>query len=71
MILNILTDANGNIDWFLVIMFLAVLIIIFFASRKINFWYWRITDSIQNQEEQIRLLKKIAGEKSEDNPKES
>lgn len=62
-ILNLLTDANGNIDWFAIIIVLAVLLIVFFVSREINFWYWRINDSIKNQEEQIRLLKKIAGEK--------
>lgn len=61
-ILNFLTDANGNPDWFAMVMALAVFIIVFFISREINLWYWRINDSIKNQEEQIRLLKKIAEE---------
>ncbi len=61
-ILNFLFDANGNTDWFFVIIAIVVLIIIFFVSRGINLWYWKINDSIKNQEEQIKLLKKIAGE---------
>lgn len=70
-ILSFLSDANGNTDWFLVVIAIAVLVIVFFISREINFWYWKINDSIKNQEEQIRLLKKIAGEEPDDNPEAS
>ena len=37
-------------------------IALFFASRWLNLWYWKINDFKKYQEEQIRLLKKIAGE---------
>lgn len=36
---------------------------LFFALRWVNLWYWKINDFKEAQEEQIRLLKKIAGEK--------
>lgn len=68
-ILNFITDANGNTDWFAIIISIAVLVIVFFVSREINSWYWRLNDSIKNQEEQIRLLKKIAGEKETEDDK--
>ena len=70
-ILNFLTDANGNTDWFRVIIGIAILILIIFLSREFNIWYLRINDFIKNQEEQIRLLKKIAEEESDDNSEKS
>ncbi len=36
---------------------------ILWAIRELACWYWKITELSKNQKEQIRLLKKIAGEK--------
>lgn len=55
-----LTDTIDIIN--ITIFVVAIFAIMFFAFRWINLWYWKINDSIKNQEEQIRLLKKIAGE---------
>ena len=41
------------------------IIFLLFVFREVNLWYFRINESIKNQEEQIRLLKKIAGEPAE------
>jgi len=41
---------------------LLFFILIFLAMRSIMLWYWKIPDIIKYQKEQIRLLKKIAGE---------
>lgn len=35
---------------------------LFFLSRWVNLWYWKVNDFQKGQQEQIRLLKKIAGE---------
>lgn len=45
---------------------LAASIGLFFLSRWINLWYWKVNDFQKGQQEQIRLLKKIAGEKDEE-----
>jgi len=42
---------------------LLITVGLFFALRWVNLWYWKINDFKEAQEEQIRLLKKIAGEK--------
>lgn len=36
-------------------------IILFFILRNVNLWYWKINDFKEGQDEQIRLLKIIAG----------
>ena len=61
--MNFITDANGNIDVFAIVITVTVFVIIFLLSRKVNMWYWKINEFKKSQEEQIRLLKKIAGEK--------
>ena len=43
----------------IVIFTIAISAIIFFAFRWVNLWYWKINDSLKNQEEQIRLLKEL------------
>ncbi len=60
--MNLITDANGNVDAFAVIITIAILIIVFFISREINLWYWKINEFRKGQDEQTRLLRKIAGE---------
>lgn len=48
---------------------LVIGIVLFFVLRKVSIWYWKIDEFIKGQEEQIRLLKKIAGEKeAEESP---
>lgn len=60
------TDINGNIDMIaIIIVLLFVVTPLFFLSRFINLWYWKIDDFKKGQEEQIRLLKKIAGEEEQ------
>lgn len=44
------------------ILLILVLIIIFILCRELVCWYWKINESIKNQKEIIRLLKKIAKE---------
>lgn len=51
-----------------VIIAILFAIIIFILIRELVCWYYKINKSIKNQEEIIRLLKKIAGEPEE--PKE-
>ncbi len=46
--------------------YLILCAILFFVLRGVNLWYWKINDLKKDQEEQIRLLKKIAGEEPED-----
>jgi len=43
----------------LAILVIAIFIVLFIVLRKVNLWYWKIDDSIKNQEEQIRLLKEL------------
>lgn len=62
-ILDFFYDYDGNliiVDTLIVSLLASI--VLFFVSRPINLWYWRIDDSIKNQEDQIRLLKKLAGE---------
>lgn len=35
---------------------------IFILCRELICWYWKINQQVENQQEIIRLLKKIAGE---------
>ena len=45
-----------------IIICILLFIIIFLIFREVNLWYFRINEHIKNQQEQIRLLRKIAGE---------
>lgn len=51
--------------WTSVIITILFAIIIFILIRELVCWYYKINKSIKNQEEIIRLLKKIAGEPQE------
>lgn len=44
------------------LMVVIALIIIFFVCRELICWYYKINKMVSNQEEIIRLLKKIANE---------
>lgn len=44
------------------LMVVIALIIIFFVCRELICWYYKINKMVSNQEEIIRLLKKIARE---------
>lgn len=49
----------------LMIVFLTITIATigaFWIFREVVCWYWKINEAIKNQKEQIRLLRKIAGE---------
>lgn len=50
------------------VLYVIFIVAVFLICREIVCWYWKINKSIKNQEEIIRLLKKIAGEPEE--PKE-
>ena len=45
-----------------VLMVLLICVIIFIVCRELFCWYYRINKMVSNQEEIIRLLKKIANE---------
>lgn len=53
--------SNADFIWNLFV-FLFVLFVIFIVCRELMCWYWKINKMVSNQEEIIRLLKKIAGE---------
>lgn len=53
--------SNADFIWNLMTI-LLVCTIIFFVCREIMCWYWKINKMVANQDEIIRLLKKIAGE---------
>ena len=57
--INILLFTNGLLE---IGVGLVVVIVIFLLFRSINLWYWKIDVRVKNQEEIIRLLKKIANE---------
>ena len=38
------------------------LIILLLIIRPLNLWYWKVNERLDNQKEQNRLLRKIAGE---------
>lgn len=50
-----------------VLMVLLICAIIFIVCRKLLCWYYKINKMVSNQEEMIRLLKKMAGEESNSN----
>lgn len=54
------SGMNSGFDYFF--MFLFILLLLFVVFREIICWYWKINKMVSNQEEIIRLLKKIAGE---------
>lgn len=59
------SPATGEIGRLLII--ILVLVIIFFICRELICWYYKINKMVSNQEEMIRLLKKMAGEESNSN----
>lgn len=50
-----------------VLMVLLICAIIFIVCRELLCWYYKINKMVSNQEEMIRLLKKMAGEESNSN----
>ncbi|WP_073348403.1 hypothetical protein [Bacteroides congonensis] len=50
-----------------VLMVLLICAIIFIVCRELLCWYYKINKMVSNQEEIIRLLKKMAGEESNSN----
>ena len=50
---------NLNETW---IVILIIAVILFFALRVVNLWYWKIDKGIDLLTEQNRLLKKLVGE---------
>ena len=55
----VLNSGSGFMSFLLA---LAVCIILFLLCREILCWYWKINKMVSNQEEIIRLLRKIADE---------
>lgn len=47
--------------------FIAFGILIFWALRSINLWYWKIDESIENQKKIIDLLEKINSKEEKTN----
>ena len=48
------------------LMLLLICVIIFIVCRELLCWYYKINKMVSNQEEMIRLLKKLAGEENDD-----
>nr|DAN19997.1 MAG TPA: YrzO-like protein [Caudoviricetes sp.] len=48
----------------IILLVILVLILFFFVCREVLCRYWKINERIKNQQEIIRLLKKIANEES-------
>lgn len=44
---------------FAALLLVALFVGIFLILRNVNCWYWKINESLKNQEEIIRLLKSI------------
>jgi len=58
--------SSGSGTVFLnLIVYLAIIVGIFLLCRELICWYWKINKTISNQEEIIRLLRKIANENNE------
>lgn len=58
--------SSGSGTAFLnLIVYLAIIVGIFLLCRELICWYWKINKTISNQEEIIRLLRKIANENNE------
>ncbi len=57
---------NPSVEELLIIVgiIVGVILIVFLILRELYCWYWKINKRIRNQEEIIRLLRKIAGEQS-------
>lgn len=53
--------SNADFIWNLFV-FLFVLFVVFIICRELMCWYWKINKMVSNQEEIIRLLRKIANE---------
>lgn len=56
-----LENSNGFIT---ILITLIVCVLVFLLCREIVCWYWKINKIASNQEEIIRLLKKIANEEN-------
>ena len=54
-------STNGG-DYSDVLFFLIIFLVIFIVCRELLCWYWKINKMVSNQEEIIRLLRKIADE---------
>lgn len=57
-------SSGGDYGYLLFVLLIGVLI--FIVCRELLCWYWKINKMVSNQEETIRLLKKIAGEEESD-----
>lgn len=55
--------ASSGASFIAIIIVLAVMVGIFILCRELFCWYWKVNKMVQNQDEIIRLLKKIADEK--------
>ncbi len=57
--------SDSGMGFLTIIVTLIVIVGIFLLCRELVCWYWKINKTISNQEEIIRLLRKIANEKSD------
>lgn len=55
-------SSDGGFGLMTIVLVIVLIVAVFLLCREIVCWYWKINKSIANQEEIIRLLKKIAGE---------
>lgn len=52
---------SGN-GFMTILMVILILLLIFIVCRELVCWYYKINKMVSNQEEIIKLLRKIAGE---------
>ena len=55
-------SSDGGFGFMTIVLVVVLIVAVFLLCREIVCWYWKINKVIANQEEIIRLLKKIAGE---------
>lgn len=64
-------SSDGGFGLMTIILAVVLIVAVFLLCRELVCWYWKINKSISNQEEIIRLLKKIAGENNSNTPNQT
>lgn len=61
-------NSSGAItnDIIFVVAGLVLAIVVLLLLRELNSWYWKINERVRNQEEIIRLLRRIAGKEDKE-----
>lgn len=72
--MNVITDFISDLDAtkiiLTIILILAIRLTIWYITREIKCWYWKISDILAEQQQQTELLEKILNEIKPDNTAE-